>query len=230
MGCSWRSVVFSFLLVALVLPGSALAETVHMKFLGHANTDGYPSYPWYFKVDGVKTDLICDSFQNSNVKGETWDANLTNILSGQGLFGNKLKDYKAAAIVFSDELFHGANAHDAQEAIWALFDHAVMKTKGWDKGALVLYNAALAAVAKTPLSFYQNYFIYTPIAGTQKCPPWAKSCGTPQEFIGYMPTVPEPSTLVLIGTGILGLAGIIRKKLAHSPPRASQPAPGNSQA
>jgi len=225
-----RPVLFSFLLAAFILPGLALAETVHMDFLGHANTDGYPSYPWYFKVNGVKTDLMCDTFQNLNVKGETWEANVTNILSGQGLFGNKLKDYKAAAIVFSDELFHGANAHYAQEAIWALFDPAVKKTKGWDAGALALYNAALAAVSKTPLSFYQNYFIYTPIAGTQHCPPHAKSCGTPQEFIGYGSPVPEPSTLVLIGTGILGLAGILRKKLAPSTPRTSPPAQVDSQA
>jgi len=218
-----------FFLTGLILSLPLPAETVHMKFLGHANTDGYPSYPWYFEINGVKTDLICDTFNNTNVKGETWDANVTNILSGQGLFGDKLKHYKAAAIVFSFELFDGANAHDAQEAIWALFDHGVMKTKGWDAGALAIYNAALAAVAKTPLSFYQNYFLYTPIPGTQKCPKDAKSCGTPQEFIGYMPGVPEPSTLVLMGTGILGLAAIIRKKMTRAAARHTPPAPNTAR-
>jgi hypothetical protein len=51
--------------------------------------------PWYFQVDSVSTTLICDTIHNLNVKGETWQANVTNILNGptEGLFkGNTLID------------------------------------------------------------------------------------------------------------------------------------------
>jgi hypothetical protein len=51
--------------------------------------------PWYFQVDSVPTTLICDTIHNLNVKGETWQANVTNILNGptEGLFkGNTLID------------------------------------------------------------------------------------------------------------------------------------------
>jgi hypothetical protein len=208
-----RVVVFPILFV-LLLAGSALADSqVTMQFLGHGGTDKNPVYPWYFQVNSVPTTLICDTLNNLNVKGETWQANVTNILNGptEGLFkGNTLIDYKAAAIIFSDILFHGANASDANWAIWALFTPSAKNSKNFNADALALYNAALALANKLPKSFFNNYVIYTPIPGTQSC----KTCGLPQEFIGYNP-VPEPGTLLLFGTGLLALAGALRKKLAR---------------
>jgi len=212
MRCARRFALFSFLL-GILLASSALAnaDTVHMKFLSHGGTQQDPVYPWNFDVNGAPMTLMCDSFSNQIVVGETWKAKVTNILSGQGLFGNKLLDYKAAAWLFSEVLFDGANAHDANWAIWALFTPSAMKGIGWDSNAQKLYNEALKIAGTLPKSFFAPYFLYTPIPGTQSC----KSCGLPQEFIGYTPVVPEPGSLTLLGTGILALSGVIRKKLAR---------------
>jgi len=208
--------VLRSVLVVLLLAGAAFADSqVTMKFLGHGGTGKNPVYPWYFQVDGVSATLICDTLNNSNLRGETWQANVTNILNGptQGLFrGNTLLEYKAAAVLFSDILFHGANPGDANWAIWALFTPRAKNSPHFNADAMALYNAALALAPKLPKSFFNNYVIYTPIAGTQSCYP---KCGLPQEFIGYNP-VPEPGTLLLFGTGLVVLAGTIRKKLARS--------------
>ncbi len=205
-----------FLLVLLLLTASAFADSqVTMRFLGHGGTNRDPVYPWSLEIDGVPTTLICDAADNSNVRGETWQANVTNILNGPttGLFqGRTLLDYKAAAVIFSDILFHGANPGDANWAIWALFTPGVKNNPHFNADALALYNAALALAPHLPQSFFKNYVIYTPIAGTQSCYP---KCGLPQEFIGYS-LVPEPGTLLLFGTGLVVLAGTIRWRLAGS--------------
>jgi len=200
-----------FLMVVLVCSALSQADTAHMKYLSHGGTQADPVYPWKFEVNGSPMTLMCDTFKNKNVIGETWEANVTNILSGQGLFGNKLLDYKAAAWISSQVLFDGANAHDANWAIWALFTPSAKNGVGWDANAAAIYKEALAIAGSLPKGFFAPYFLYTPIAGTQSC----KKCGLPQEFIGYIPVVPEPGTLTLLGTGILLLAGALRKKYAR---------------
>jgi hypothetical protein len=72
-------------------------------------------------------------------------------------------------------------------------------------GAIDAQYLVLAATAKD--SAFAGLLLYTPIAGTQS---WTQG-GLPQEFIG---AVPEPSSLMLLGTGLVGLAGTLRRKFA----------------
>ena len=93
------------LVVALSLSTLAFANsaTVNMTFLypGPNVSGGYYTYPYYFSINGGKaTPMMCDSFNNHITVGENWNANVSGLLSGKGLFGKDVRDYKAAGIIF----------------------------------------------------------------------------------------------------------------------------------
>jgi hypothetical protein len=207
------AVPFLVALVALCLcTGSALANsTVNMQLtsVGGNSAGGVYTYPYYFSINGAApVALICDSYDNEVIVGETWQANVSSLLSGQGLFGNQLLDYKAAGLIFKSILNGTLSANVGNYAMWGLFSTNAQSNPYFQSsgaGAIETQYLALAATAQN--SAFNGLVLYTPIAGTQS---WG---GTAQEYIGYSP-VPEPGTLALFGTGLLSLSGLIRRKLA----------------
>ncbi len=206
-----RRYLATLLVVAasLLLSGLALANTVKMKYLGQQGQVGN----YYFSLNGsaTSTDLICDTFDNIVFKGETWQATVTPLLAASGLFGsgNSL-DYRAAGLIYKSILSGTTSALAGQWAIWALFSsNAANNPEFTASGGAAVEAEYLALAVTAPPSSYKGLLLYTPISGTQG------NNGMPQEFIGYSP-VPEPGTLTLMGTGLLFLAGALRRKLVKS--------------
>ncbi len=207
--------IFAFL-TAVLLSGSAFADSMSFNGVGGANLGGVYTYPYNFTVNGTPMQLMCDTFDNEISSPETWTAD-EHTISGaatSGLFKGVTQSglkYDAAGIIFASMLgVNGVtltgftNNQDANWAVWALFSSTALQDitgsasspfgPGGDSAALTIYNNALAAAATAPASDFTGITIYTPEAGTQV----PTTDGVPQEFLGYTP-VPEPSELSLLG-------------------------------
>ena len=184
-------------LLTIAGPERAFADPVTLQLVGTGSNqaNGEYAYPYSVTVNGNTNSLMCLSYNNSITNGESWQATVQSVTGTL---------YEEAAWLLNDANVNPSNTIDDQLAAWGLFANNV---SGSNNAQLI---AAQNFVSNNPndTSFYNQFQLYVPLDGTQ-----SGGNGDPQIFMGE---TPEPSSLLLLGTGLLGLALVAFRKAKPS--------------
>jgi hypothetical protein len=197
--------------------------------------------PYYLSINGAPSITVaCDDYTHDVVIGESWSGHiltyndlatmLTTTRAGASVANGGLglslataqQDYKEIFWLYKQFLANPAptgnvTAEHINFAIWAIFDPALVgdTAHGWTTGA----NSSAEWLGKAQMFGNWStldttgFFIISPNdlkdgAGTSPL-----QSSSPQEYVGFTPT-PEPASLALLGSGMIGLGAFIRRKLA----------------
>jgi len=197
-----KKLFFVLMIAALACALPAAADSVTLAAVSGNSQGGVSTAPYYLSVNGgADISVMCIDFTHHVTVGESWQANLNNLSAGD-LSETRLDSYNTYREMawLYDQFVKGAGpSGDINYAVWALSSASAMSSPGWTAGAQHWYDLATT----TDLANFStvNFTIITPKDMT--------GVDTPQEFITE---TPEPAGLVLVGSGLLGLAGYGKKK------------------
>ena len=210
---------FSFLL--WLSPLKAYAGSVTMQFtgVGTNSSGGVSTYPYDFKVTPAgggaseNLSLMCISFDQEiylQTPNEYWTANVVTAGSLGATDEEEAYLYTQAVANVNNNTISGA----ANWADWALGESNTLTGQELFLASHIsgteLTDAEdyLTELSSVDLADYADYLVYVPVNGSEN----PSSDGLPQTFVGGPAPTPEPSSLVLLGSGLLAAAGALYRR------------------